>query len=35
MTEYCVMDVSTGYMKPIECSPREEEVRKHYFIIED
>lgn len=35
MTEYCVMDVSTGYMKPIECSPREEEPRKHYFIEED
>ncbi|MDD3123434.1 MAG: hypothetical protein PHC62_07985 [Candidatus Izemoplasmatales bacterium] len=33
--EYCILVLSPGYMKTIECTPREEEVRKHYFIIED
>lgn len=33
--EHCIIVLSPGYMKTVECTPREEEVRKHYFIIED
>lgn len=33
--EHCILVLSPGYMKTVECTPREEEVRKHHFIIED